>query len=131
MKADEIIAQLGLTPHPEGGHFGQWTTDQGPVGAQDYWVWVLKTGDVVVRQDRSQPEAWFFIEGSSVILEMGEGRTSLPRRCTLSDDVSVGTPEVYVPANDHLRVQTYGAFAVCHRVFGLRPVEPNYPTSWV
>ena len=94
MTADEIIARLGLKPHPEGGHYVQ--TFRAPEGTAIYFL--LKAGErshwhKVTNAD----EIWHHYAGAPLELSLSEDGTSV-RHLRLGTDFGVGEqPQAVVP----------------------------------
>lgn len=100
--AVDVIARLGLTPHPEGGHYRETFRDASvdhsgrPRSTAIYFL--------LARHERSHwhridaVEVWHYYAGSALVLEMadGDGRRSI----RLGADIFAGeVPQAVVPAH--------------------------------
>lgn len=101
MTADEIIATLGLAPHPEGGHFAETFRDPDErdgrsVSTAIYFL--LRAGETSHWHRVDAAEVWHFHAGSPLALDIaGEGEA--PRRVVLGTDLDAGQrPQIVVPA---------------------------------
>jgi predicted cupin superfamily sugar epimerase len=99
--AAAIIARLGLTPHPEGGHYRETFRDahvDANGRSRSTAIYFL-----LARHERSHwhridaAEVWHYYAGSALVLEMadGDGRRSI----RLGADLAAGEiPQAVVPA---------------------------------
>lgn len=102
MTAEEIIAHLGLRPHPEGGHYRQtWAADaapgERPAGTAIHFL--LREGERSHWHRVDAAEIWHFYAGAPLILSLAETAAGPAR------DVALGTalldgeaPQAVVPA---------------------------------
>ena len=102
MAADEIIARLGLRPHPEGGHFRETFRAADPAGsvgrgASTAIFFLLKAGERSHWHRVDADEVWHYYSGASLELSMSvDGKTTCPLR--LGSDLTSGeTPQIVVP----------------------------------
>ena len=100
MTADQIIEQLGLAPHPEGGHYRQtWVheTDEGrPAGTCIYFL--LRTGERSHWHRVDASEIWHFYAGAPLILRLAETETGPAEALPLGPDLAAGQlPQRIVP----------------------------------
>ena len=101
MTADDIIAQLRLAPHPEGGHYRQTWVDDGPGRPSGTCIYfLLKAGERSHWHKVDATEIWHHYAGAPLILSLSP-TDSGPRR-----DVTLGpgldrdeAPQVIVPAH--------------------------------
>ena len=113
MTADDIIATLSLTPHPEGGHYREtWVADNPgrPTGTCIYFL--LREGEVSHWHKVDATEIWFFHAGAPLILSIAETANGPATDHTLAPDLSVGAPQIVVPAHHWQAAQTTGAFTL-------------------
>lgn len=110
--AQDIIRHLGLTPHPEGGHYRQtWVadanTDARPAGTAIYF---LLTKDEVSHWHRvDATEIWHYYAGAPLILLMAETFQGPASRHTLGPDLAAGAhPQLIVPENHWQSARTTG-----------------------
>jgi predicted cupin superfamily sugar epimerase len=100
--AEDIIARLGLEPHPEGGHFRETFRDarlDGDGRAQSTAIYFL-----LARGERSHwhrvdaVEIWHYYAGHALNLEIMDG--NVKRVIRLGPDLSGGeVPQAIVPAH--------------------------------
>lgn len=100
LTADEIIARLGLQPHPEGGHFRETWRAEAPdskraCGTAIYFL--LKAGEISHWHRVDAAEIWHHYSGAplelSIAKEGGNSQTS-----TLGPDLASGQhPQLIVP----------------------------------
>lgn len=102
LSADEIIARLGLRPHPEGGHFRETfrapdAHGAGGRGASTAIFFLLKAGERSHWHRVDADEVWHHYAGASLELSMSDdGRAARYRR--LGGDFDLGeTPQIVVP----------------------------------
>lgn len=103
MTADQIIAQLNLTPHPEGGHYRQtWVEDPAtgrPAGTCIYFL--LKAGEQSHWHRVDATEIWHFYAGAPLILSLSKTDTGPAQDIILGPDLATGQiPQIIVP-KDH------------------------------
>ena len=102
MTADEIIARLGLQPHPEGGHFRETFRAADPLGkggrgASTAIFFLLKARERSHWHKVDADEVWHHYAGAPLELSMSDdGRTT--RHLRLGSDFGLGeTPQIVVP----------------------------------
>ncbi len=109
MTAQEIIAKLGLQPHPEGGWFGETfrdvvQTDGRAASTAIYYL--LEAGDRSHWHRVDAVEIWHFYAGAPLQLSVSDQAT---KHFTLGADVLLGqTPQVIVPRNAWQSAQSLG-----------------------
>jgi len=110
MTADQIIAMLGLEPHPEGGHYAEtWraeaNTGQRAAGTAIYFL--LKEGERSHWHRVDAAEIWHFYAGAPLTLEVG--RESF----TLGPDLVAGQrPQIIVPPHSWQAARSQGAWTL-------------------
>jgi len=98
LSADEIIARLGLQPHPEGGHFREtFRAPDAGRGASTAIFFLLKAGERSHWHRVDADEVWHHYAGASLELSMSDdGRAIRHRR--LGCDFDIGEmPQIVVP----------------------------------
>lgn len=73
MDADRIIAELGLSPHPEGGHFRETFRDVATIGgrsASTAILYLLKEGELSHWHRIDAVEVWHWYAGSPLELRL-------------------------------------------------------------
>ena len=95
---DDIIARLGLQPHPEGGRFRE-TFRASDVGraASTAIYFLLKAGERSHWHKVDADEAWHHYAGAPLELSMSDGGGTV-RRLRLGTDFGIGeAPQIVVP----------------------------------
>ena len=113
MNADQIIAHLGLAPHPEGGHYRQtWVAEnQGrPTGTCIYFL--LREGESSHWHRVDATEIWLFHAGAPLILSLAETDQGPAREHLLTPDLTKGAPQIIVPENHWQAAGTTGAYTL-------------------
>ncbi|MFN3646396.1 MAG: cupin domain-containing protein [Gemmobacter sp.] len=102
MSAKELIARLGLAPHPEGGWYREtWAGpgDDRPSGTAI--LFLLQAGEVSHWHRVDAAEIWLFHAGVPLILSTAETAAGPAQDRTLGPDVLAGQhPQLIVPP-DH------------------------------
>ncbi len=112
MTADEIIAQLQLAPHPEGGHYRQtWIADaadgERPAGTCIYFL--LKSGESSHWHRVDAVEIWHYYAGAPLILSIAETDTGSRKDNVLGPDLLAGqNPQLIVPKGHWQAARTTG-----------------------
>jgi len=116
MTADQIIAHLGLAPHPEGGHYRQtWIADaaDGQRAAGTCIYFLLKAGEVSHWHRVDATEIWHYYAGSSLVVSISATTTGPPVEHRLGPDLLNGqTPQVIVAQNHWQSARTTGEFTL-------------------
>jgi uncharacterized protein len=111
LTAGEIIALLGLAPHPEGGHFRETfraPAAEGQRGACTLIYFLLKAGEVSAWHRVDAVEIWHWYAGAP--LELRIGRTESHR---LGNRLSAGErPQAVVPAHAWQSARSLGAWTL-------------------
>jgi predicted cupin superfamily sugar epimerase len=99
--AADIIARLGLKPHPEGGHFRETfrdaRTDADGRSASTAIYFLLARGERSHWHRIDAVEIWHYYAGSALRLEIADGESR--RAIRLGPDLAAGEmPQVIVPA---------------------------------
>ncbi len=113
MTADEIIAKLGLAPHPEGGHYRQTWAAEGagrPSGTCIYFL--LKEGEASHWHKVDATEIWLFHSGAPLIVSVSPDDDGPAIDHVLSPDLGLGRPQVLVPQGHWQAARTTGAFTL-------------------
>ena len=115
MTADEIIAQLGLSPHPEGGHYRQtWvdeTAEGRPTGTSIYFL--LKAGERSHWHRVDAAEIWHFYSGAPLVLSIAATEAGPAADHRLGPDLGAGeTPQVVVPKDHWQAARTTGEWTL-------------------
>ncbi|WP_438975487.1 cupin domain-containing protein [Roseicyclus sp.] len=113
MTADDIIAHLNLTPHPEGGFYRQtWVAEnQGrPVGTCIYFL--LKSGQSSHWHKVDATEIWLYHAGAPLILSLSATDDGPATDHLLTPDLTKGAPQIIVPENHWQAARTTGDYTL-------------------
>jgi uncharacterized protein len=115
LDALEVIAMLGLVPHPEGGHFRETfrdTAEPGQRAASTAIYFLLKAGECSHWHAVDAAEAWHFYAGATLLLEIsppGGPITSIRLGNTLAEGER---PQAVVPAGHWQRARSLGGWTL-------------------
>ena len=113
MTADEIIAKLGLTPHPEGGHYRQtWIAEGGGRASGTCIYFLLKAGEASHWHRVDATEIWLYHAGAPLILSVSESDEGPARDLLLTPDLAEGEPQLVVPKGAWQAARTTGDFTL-------------------
>lgn len=112
MSAEEIIARLGLAPHPEGGWYRQ--TWSGPLregrASGTAILFLLRAGERSHWHRVDADEIWLFHAGAPLILSVG---LEAAREVRLGPDVLAGdAAQALVPAGHWQAARSTGAWTL-------------------
>ncbi len=98
MTADEIIARLGLEPHPEGGHYHQtFRAPDQPRGASTAIYFLLRGNERSHWHKVDADEIWHHYAGASLDLSLSDDGKGV-RHVRLGSDLRLGElPQHVVP----------------------------------
>lgn len=100
MTAEDIIAELELSPHPEGGWYRQtWMADNDgrPTGTCIYFL--LAAGQKSHWHKVDATEIWLYHAGAPLILSLAATAAGPKRDHLLTPDLAGGRPQIIVPEN--------------------------------
>lgn len=110
---DAVIAELGLEPHPEGGHYRETWRDPGDGGRGSGTAiyYLLKAGEVSAWHRIDATEIWHHYAGAALALTLrAEAKET---RLILGDDVAAGQrPQVVIPAGAWQTAESLGAWTL-------------------
>lgn len=113
MTAEEIIAHLRLSPHPEGGHYRQtWVAENAgrPSGTCIYFL--LAEGERSHWHRVDATEIWLYHAGAPLILSMSATDDGPARDHLLTPDLSQGAPQIIVPEGHWQAARSTGAYTL-------------------
>jgi len=113
MTADEIIAKLDLSPHPEGGHFRQtWCADNAgrPSGTCIYFL--LAEGESSHWHKVDATEIWLYHSGAPLILSLSETANGPAQDHILGPDLATQSPQIIVPEHHWQAARSTGAYTL-------------------
>jgi predicted cupin superfamily sugar epimerase len=106
--AEQIIARLGLKPHPEGGHFVE--TFRAPEGTAIYFL--LKAGERSHWHKVNADEIWHHYAGAPLELSMSDDGHAV-RHLRLGTDFAIGEqPQAVVPRHVWQAARSLGAWTL-------------------
>ncbi|TMJ31160.1 MAG: cupin domain-containing protein [Alphaproteobacteria bacterium] len=111
--AEEIIAQLGLKPHPEGGHYAEtFRAPDRPRGASTAIYFLLKAGERSQWHKVDADELWHFHAGAPLELSLSPDGRSV-HRLRLGIDFDLGEqPQVVVPRGVWQAARSLGSWTL-------------------
>jgi predicted cupin superfamily sugar epimerase len=116
MTAEEVIATLGLKPHPEGGHFGETFRDQRLVNgraASTAIYYLLRAGEESRWHRLDVVEIWHWYAGAPLKLDIAESGQGPVASHVLGPELSSGArPQFVVPARAWQSAKSLGAFTL-------------------
>lgn len=114
MTADEIIAELDLAPHPEGGWYRQtWVAADGPRPSGTCIYFLLKAGEQSHWHRVDADEIWLFHSGAPLTLRVSETEAGPARSMVLGPDLASGQrPQRIVPAGHWQAAKSIGAWTL-------------------
>ena len=116
MTAEEVIAHLGLAPHPEGGHYRQtWAADAGPDErpAGTAILFLLGAGERIHWHRVDAAEVWHFHAGAPLVLSMAQTDAGPARDLSLGPALLDGeVPQAVVPAGWWQAARSTGAWTL-------------------
>lgn len=120
-RAAQLIEELGLVPHPEGGHYREVHRANGRVHPGDgrsersaltVIYFLLTTGDVSRWHRVASDEVWQHVEGAPVFLMTAEAASGPVERRVLGPLAETSAPVRVVPANVWQAAQCLGPYAL-------------------
>jgi uncharacterized protein len=130
--AEQIIARLGLKPHPEGGHFVE--TFRAPEGTAIYFL--LKAGERSHWHKVNADEIWHHYAGAPLELSMSDDGHAV-RHLRLGTDFAIGEqPQAVVLRHVWQAARSLGAWtlvgctvAPAFEFSGFEPAPPDWKPS--
>lgn len=116
MTADEVIAALGLLPHPEGGHFRETFRDPRArrgrsVSTAIYYL--LKSGERSHWHRVDAAEVWHWYGGAPLGLAIAATKRAQAEVFMLGPDLVTGQrPQIVVPARHWQSAESLGAWTL-------------------
>ena len=115
LTADDVIAILGLAPHPEGGHFRETFRDAARPGrraASTAIYFLLKAGEQSHWHAVDAAEGWHFYAGDGLLLEMSPPGGPIAAIRLGSRLKSGERPQAIVPAGHWQRARSLGSWTL-------------------
>jgi predicted cupin superfamily sugar epimerase len=115
LAAADVIRLLGLTPHPEGGHFRETFRDErsdGGRAASTAIYFLLAEGEVSHWHRVDAVEVWHWHAGAPLELAIA-APSDAPKRIRLGNDLGAGErPQAVVPAGHWQSAKSLGAWTL-------------------
>ncbi|MBL3559523.1 cupin domain-containing protein [Rhodovulum sulfidophilum] len=116
MTAEEIIATLGLAPHPEGGWYREtWVAPAGPGGRPSGTAiyYLLTEGQRSHWHRVDADEIWLYHAGDPLELSLAATAAGPARELVLGPDLAAGArPQAVVPAGQWQAARPLGAWTL-------------------
>lgn len=113
MTADEVIATLGLKPHPEGGHYSEsFRAPDSPRGASTAIYFLLRAGERSHWHKVDADEIWHHYAGAPLELSLSPDGKSVTH-LRLGHDLGIGErPQGVVPRGVWQAARSLGAWTL-------------------
>ncbi|WP_334176311.1 cupin domain-containing protein [Pseudoxanthobacter sp.] len=116
LSAPEVIALLGLRPHPEGGFYRETFRDADPAGGRAFSTaiyFLLPAGARSHWHRVDAVEIWHWHAGAPLILEVAENAAADPANLRLGPDLAAGErPQGIVPRGQWQAARSLGAWTL-------------------
>ena len=113
MTADEIIAELQLTPHPEGGWYRQtWVAKNAGRASGTCIYFLLRGGETSHWHRVDATEIWLYHAGAPLVLSMSPDDTGPAQDHLLSPDLTKGQPQLIVPEGHWQAARSTGDYTL-------------------
>ena len=115
MTAEQMIATLGLMPHPEGGHFREMFRSPSPAGvraAATSIYYLLAAGEESHWHRVDADEIWAFHAGDPLELLISTDGVTIDRRILGADIQRGDNPQAVVPSGAWQAARPLGAWAL-------------------
>jgi len=111
--AEQVIAALGLRPHPEGGHYREtFRAPDSPRGASTAIYFLLKAGERSRWHKVDADEIWHHYAGAPLVLSLSDDGKTV-RHLRLGSDFDLGErPQAVVPRGVWQAARTLGAWTL-------------------
>lgn len=112
--SDEMIAALGLLPHPEGGFYREtFRAPDAPRGASTSILFLLPAGEHSRWHRVDADEHWMFHDGEPLELRVADPASGAQERIVLGRDIARGErPQAVVPRGWWQAARPLGAWAL-------------------
>jgi predicted cupin superfamily sugar epimerase len=113
MTAQEIIGRLGLSPHPEGGHYRQtWVAENAgrPTGTCIYFL--LAAGEKSHWHKVDATEIWLYHTGAPLVLSISPDEVGPAKDHILGPDLDAGRPQIIVPEHHWQAARSTGDYTL-------------------
>ena len=112
--ADQIITQLNLAPHPEGGHYRQtWQAGNAGRATGTCIYFLLKAGETSHWHTVDATEIWLYHAGAPLTLSLAETDAGPAIDHILGPDVFAGEhPQIIVPTDHWQSARSTGDYTL-------------------
>ena len=112
--ADQIITQLDLAPHPEGGHYRQtWQADNAGRATGTCIYFLLKAGETSHWHTVDATEIWLYHAGAPLTLSLAETDAGPAIDQRLGPNVLAGEhPQIIVPTGHWQSARSTGDYTL-------------------
>ena len=114
-QADRIVAELGLLPHPEGGHYREMFRDAAGSSGRAHSTaiyFLLREGEVSHWHRIDAAEIWHFYRGAPLELTIAEEGELAARHVLGADIENDERPQLVVPAHAWQSARSLGAYTL-------------------
>ena len=119
MDAADIIRQLDLKPHPEGGHFRETFRDRVPAGGTDAAraastaiYYLLAAGEYSHWHRVDAAEVWHWYAGAPLVLTLSANGHDAEAQVLGTDLAARQRPQIVVPAGTWQTAESLGAWTL-------------------
>jgi predicted cupin superfamily sugar epimerase len=115
MTAAEIIALLGLTPHPEGGHFRETFRSpaaDGERASSTAIYYLLEAGEVSHWHRVDADEVWLFHAGAPLVLSISPNGHDVSAHHLGANLATGQRPQIVVPKGQWQAAESLGAWTL-------------------
>jgi predicted cupin superfamily sugar epimerase len=115
LSADDVIAQLALVPHPEGGHFRETFRDAEPAGGRSYStaiLYLLAAGERSNWHRVDAAELWHHYAGAPLRLSLCPAGGRIAHRRMGNDFHRHEEPQIVVPKGYWQSAESLGAWSL-------------------
>lgn len=108
-EADQIIAALGLAPHPEGGYFREtWRDEAQPRGHGTAIYYLLKAGEISRWHRVDAAEIWHYYAGAALALSIAAPDAEAATHKLGPDILDGEQPQILVPPHHWQSARSLG-----------------------
>ncbi len=115
MSPDEVIAALGLQPHPEGGMYAEtWRAPDGPAG-RGYGTaiyFLLRAGEVSRWHRVDAAEMYHYYAGDPLEVRLSDGHTPATTHVVGPDVTAGARPQLVIPQAAWQSARSLGAWTL-------------------
>jgi predicted cupin superfamily sugar epimerase len=113
MTADQIIQQLNLSPHPEGGWYRQTWQAENEGRATGTCIYFLLKADERSHWHRvDATEIWLYHAGAPLVLSMATHDAGPAQDHLLTPDLTAGAPQLIVPEGHWQAARSTGDYTL-------------------